>query len=1557
MFNKKLIFTLIIFLMAISSVCASDFNSTGDSYNNSGSNIEAVLENASELSLTSSEGEILDDTGSEALNAGQTVYFDASAKSDGTGTKSSPYKYLYDNRITSGMTAYFANGIYSYSGSGKISSTTTFIGQSRENTIIKSIASYYFDLTVSSNSKLILNDLTFDYGHIINNGDLNADNVVFKNSVCDYSPEYSTFSDFSCGGVIFSDAPTEYEVCNINLNNCYFDANHARHGGVIAANYTNIIITNCVFSDSSANRSGGAIYSLNSDLTISKSSFSKSNARYGGAIYSENGELTITDSNFTTSRAYGFGGAIACQLTVLEIENTNFLNYNSLTDSGGAIYGERTEFTISKSSFTNGRADFGGAICSLGGYISVSNTNFQNNTANYGGSIFNMYNSMYIYHSNFKSSSAVYGNAICSYLADMVDLYNNVFINSNGLYIFARYNTLISNNENTGLTNIEVFNTTLFDIGSNVIAPVINYSPQSQSTIPASYDSRDYGYVTPVKNQMYGGNCWAFASIATLEICLKKATGIEFDFSEENIKNLMARYSLVGTDRYPNDGGVDSIAFGYFTDWLGPIYDSADVYDDYSALSSIYSPILHVQNVYFLPVRKDSSDNNAIKRAIMDYGAVAASTAWDTGYHAITLVGWNDKFNGNDYFGNYAKGAWIVKNSWGFDTEDDGYVYMSYERPFRADDEEFHYIYTYIFNDTESYVRNYQYDLGGFNFFDSSSSSDVKYKNIFFAQENEILSAFSTIFKEPTSYEVTVYKGNALVLTQRGYSPAGYYTIPFKTKTLLSKGDEFTICIKNLNSGIKYIPMSTASIFNLGTFEDGISYIDLGSGWCNLYNYHDSPKVACIKAFTTPLALNEVKLNSDKFTSINVNEKITVNFNLDNAQINRGFVTVNIDDKTYYTPVINGKASFKVSFNTIGTHTLKAQYKNNLYSSNQVSFTFNVIDSSGIIVISASDLIKYYGSSDMFSIRITNNGKTVSGAVVKYTIGTTTKTVTTGSDGFAYADIDLAPGSYDVTSEYGGKSLSSKITVKSTISVSDLTYDYGSSYLKATFLNTAGNALSNTQVKFKIGNTEYLATTNSNGVASTSVKLNVGTYTVYAINPQNTETKSFKLTVKKASSVISITSAKSGDKVTLTATLTPSASTGNVIFTVGGNQVNFTSLISNGKATLTLTLNDGTYHAYVSYAGDSNVYSSKSSTISFTVAAHDFVISAPDFTKYYSSAKKMSIRLTDNGEPVAGAAVKCLFEDKTYTFTTDSEGFSDFIIDLNPGTYTLTFQYAGKSVTSKITVKSTISVSDLTYDYGSSYLKATFLNTAGIALSNAKVSFKIGNSLYSATTNSNGVASLRVNLNPGTYNVNAVNPSSNETKSFKLTVEQVIRIFVNDFVKVYGDSKKLIITVKDGKGKPVANQLVKIDVSIEFGSFYKSYSIKTNSKGQVIISFNPMPNDYEADIYSGGDYGFIWITVNKATPKFVALNKVFKRTVKTKVYNVALKSNTNKPMKNVRLVLKVGGKNYVAKTNARGIATFKITKLVKKGTFVASISYAGNSYYNKVIKKVRLYVR
>ena len=173
---------------------------------------------------------------------------------------------------------------------------------------------------------------------------------------------------------------------------------------------------------------------------------------------------------------------------------------------------------------------------------------------------------------------------------------------------------------------------------------------------------------------------------------------------------------------------------------------------------------------------------------------------------------------------------------------------------------------------------------------------------------------------------------------------------------------------------------------------------------------------------------------------------------------------------------------------------------------------------------------------------------------------------------------------------------------------------------------------------------------------------------------------------------------------------------------------------------------------------------------------------------------------------------------------------------------------------------------------------------------------------------------------------------------------------------VYNADKYLTVNLTDAKGNPLAGVNVNVDLN---GA--KNYT--TDEKGQIKVSLKGLdPKTYAAGITFKGDAKYdgsakdVKVTVKKATPMITAGAKTFKTTAKTKKYTITLKDNTGKAIKNAKVTLKVNGKTYKATTNSKGKATFKITKLNKKGSYKATVTYNGNKYYNKVTKKVSIKV-
>ncbi len=184
-----------------------------------------------------------------------------------------------------------------------------------------------------------------------------------------------------------------------------------------------------------------------------------------------------------------------------------------------------------------------------------------------------------------------------------------------------------------------------------------------------------------------------------------------------------------------------------------------------------------------------------------------------------------------------------------------------------------------------------------------------------------------------------------------------------------------------------------------------------------------------------------------------------------------------------------------------------------------------------------------------------------------------------------------------------------------------------------------------------------------------------------------------------------------------------------------------------------------------------------------------------------------------------------------------------------------------------------------------------------------------------------------------------------------------VKVTASSMTVSFNNNKYLVITLTDGTGKSVIGEQVRLLVN------GKEEIYTTNSNGQVkrfLGKLAVMTHMVYIEIGSLKHIPVekdIKVIVTKATPKFVAYAKTFKRKVKIKKYTVTLKNNQNKVMKNMKVTLKVNKKKYVVRTNSKGKAIFKIKKLTRVGTYKATITFAGNQNYKKITKKVNIKVK
>ena len=247
----------------------------------------------------------------------------------------------------------------------------------------------------------------------------------------------------------------------------------------------------------------------------------------------------------------------------------------------------------------------------------------------------------------------------------------------------------------------------------------------------------------------------------------------------------------------------------------------------------------------------------------------------------------------------------------------------------------------------------------------------------------------------------------------------------------------------------------------------------------------------------------------------------------------------------------------------------------------------------------------------------------------------------------------------------------------------------------------------------------------------------------------------------------------------------------------------------------------------------------------------------------------------------------------------------------------------------------------------------------GNAVSGVTVNYVINGENMTGITDENGTITISDLTNEvvvsAVFAGNGNFLASNNTADFNFTIPKVAtQLSCAGVTTYYNVGKNLVVTLKDANGNVLANKMVTVNF------IGKTYTKVTDANGQIIfkLSATLLPKTYLTTITFAGDETLInssvatKVVVKKATVKMAASAKTFKKSLKTKKYSITLKNNLGKVMKNTKVTLKIKGKTFSAYTNSKGVATFKITKLTKKGKYTSYVKYAGSKYYNALNKKV-----
>ena len=474
------------------------------------------------------------------------------------------------------------------------------------------------------------------------------------------------------------------------------------------------------------------------------------------------------------------------------------------------------------------------------------------------------------------------------------------------------------------------------------------------------------------------------------------------NFSERHADYATSRTFLDGINengfnRELGNGGLPISALAYLTNGQGavleeemPFEDNEEkinlteidkpvdtVVTDYQILPSIYKKYEidgngNTKSVSYFDVNGNEyskEEVNAlrdiIKEHLVKYGAIATMTAGNysqyynnqknpfaaTAYncndsslirdHAITIVGWDDNYS-RDNFAEGAKpsedGAYIVLNSYGTESFDNGYMYISYEDAIIENE-----MYGIQSTSKVDYDNIYQYDYyGGIYQVGTQSTKSGSYGVVYNKDnsEDEVLNSVGVTLADYAAFEVYVnpngssFRNENLIKVGEsdGVLAPGYHRVDI-TPVELQEGD-FSIVVKQTSEGEAFYFEVEASVpgtaYEFADSENR-SYISLdGYNWVNLSSLSisgidmDTADV-CIQAFTTLGAKEE---NPDQTPDDDEKPNETPGED-DNQQPNEdeGGLTSNVYviDNKYIMKISHG-TKVKEFLNNIDTNLIKKVY-------------------------------------------------------------------------------------------------------------------------------------------------------------------------------------------------------------------------------------------------------------------------------------------------------------------------------------------------------------------------------------------------------------------------------------------------------------------------------------------------------------------------------------------------------------------------------------------------------------------------------------------------------
>ena len=323
---------------------------------------------------------------------------------------------------------------------------------------------------------------------------------------------------------------------------------------------------------------------------------------------------------------------------------------------------------------------------------------------------------------------------------------------------------------------------------------------------------------------------------------------------------------------------------------------------------------------------------------------------------------------------------------------------------------------------------------------------------------------------------------------------------------------------------------------------------------------------------------------------------------------------------------------------------------------------------------------------------------------------------------------------------------------------------------------------------------------------------------------------------------------------------------------------------------------------------------------------------------YHDGTHLIANLFDDNGNPMANTTVSFTINGITYNRTTNGNGSASIAINLGAGNYTATISYFGNTavnVNANVTIKSSIIASDIVKMYqNDTQFNATFIDSDGSPLANTTVTFNINGVFYNRTTDTNGIAKLNINLNPGNYTLTAYNQVTGEQQGFNVLVKSLIE--TSDLTKYYRNASNFEVKIYNKDGNLAINKTVTFYIN---GVFYNKTS---NVNGTVKLDINLNPGKYTiTTIYDGLSVENKVNVLPTLITHGISMNYLDGSKFQAKTLD-----GEGKPLANQNVTFNVNGVFYNNVSDNEGIASLNINLL--KGEYIITSMWNKYQVGNKI---------